>query len=57
MKKPLTFFNHSLGFLVSDFNKFENLKHQYNITMTYQDEIFGKGVAAFEHKHYPIFGV
>lgn len=25
--------------------------------MTYRDEIFGEGVAAFEHKHYPIFGV
>ena len=55
--KPLTFFNHNLGFLVSDFNKFENLKYQYKISMTYNDKIFGKGVAAFEHRHYPIFGV
>lgn len=56
-KKPLIFFNHNLGFTVSDFNKFEDLRYEYNITMTYKDQKFGKCVAAFEHKHYPIYGL
>lgn len=51
------FFNHNLGFRVKDFMRFENLKYQYKITMTFKDKNFGDSVAAIEHKYYPIYAL
>lgn len=53
----ITFFNHSLGFKVSDFRKFEELEYQYHISLTYKDENYGTCVAAIEHKYYPIYAI
>lgn len=53
----ITFFNHSLGFKVSDFRKFEELEYQYHISLTYKDANYGKCVAAIEHKYYPIYAI
>jgi gamma-glutamyl hydrolase len=53
----IMFFNHSLGFKISDFKKYEELDYQYHISLTYRDQSFGTCVAAIEHKYYPIYGI
>ena len=55
--KKLLFFYHIFGFTEKDFNKFEVLKENYDITATVSVGEHRDCIASYEHKKYPFFGV